>query len=132
MPGGREPTKMIETNHIHVGEQRTDAIDAPAIAGLPQRVPVVDGVAPELTLGAEIIWGHAGHKLWPLVFVQQEQLRVGPNVARVRRNEKGQVTNQAHALSYGVSFKALALAEQQELSKANLINVACQIAPSLG
>src|SRR5262249_62220787 len=123
---------MVQPNHIHGGEQRTDSIDAPPITSLPQHVPVVDRVTPELSLRAEIIRGHASHELRPLLFIQQEQLRVGPNVARVRRNEKGQVTNQAHALSAGMSFQPFALAEQQELSEANLIDVARQIAPGLG
>src|SRR2546422_7785466 len=122
-------SKMIETDHIHVGEQRTESIDAPAIAGLSQRLPVVDGVAPELSLGAEVIGGHAGDELWPPLFVQQEQVRVGPNVARVRRNEKGQIANQAHALSSGISTKPVTLAKQEELSKADLIDVTRQITP---
>jgi hypothetical protein len=81
VPGGREATEMVQTNHIHVSQQRTEAIDAPAIAGPAQLVPVVDGVAPELSLGAEIIGGHAGHEARPVLFVQQEQFRIGPNVA---------------------------------------------------
>src|SRR5262249_55853991 len=128
MPGRREPTKMIQTNHIHVRKQRTYAVDAPAKARLPQRVPVVDRVAPKLSLGAEGIGGHAGHELWPPLIVQQEQLWVRPNVARVRRNEKRQITNQADAFSAGISFESFALAEQQELGKTDLINVARQIA----
>ena len=65
----------------HPLQLRAEAIDAPAIARPAQHVPVIDGVAPELSLGAEIIGGHTSHEAWPLLFVQQEQLRVGPNVA---------------------------------------------------
>ena len=72
---------MIQTNYIHVSQQRTEAIDAPAIAGPAQRVPVIDGVAPELSLGAELIGGHTSHEARLVLFVQQEQLRTGPNVA---------------------------------------------------
>ena len=42
--------KVIQANHVHVGEQGAHAIDAPAIAGAAQRVPVIDRVAPELSL----------------------------------------------------------------------------------
>ena len=38
VPGGCEPTEMIQTNHIHVSQQRTEAIDAPAIARPAQHV----------------------------------------------------------------------------------------------
>src|SRR5271157_2241244 len=102
VPGGREPAKMIQTDHVHVGEQRTDAIDAPAVAGPTQGVPVVDRVAPELSLRAKIIRRHAGYEARPVPVVQQEELRVGPNVARVRRDKKGQVTYQAQAPGAGM------------------------------
>src|SRR5215813_13691617 len=109
MPRGRERTKMIQTDHIHVGKQRTYAIDAPTIASLSQGLPVVDGVTPELPLGAEVIGGHPGNVLWPPLFVQQEQVWVVPNVARVGRNEKWQIANQAHALSSGIFSKLVTL-----------------------
>src|SRR5437899_10627960 len=32
MPGGRQATEMIQTNHIHVSQQRAEAIDGPALA----------------------------------------------------------------------------------------------------
>src|SRR5215813_15297698 len=132
MPRCREPAKMIETNHVHVSKQRTDSVDAPTKARLPQRLPVVDRIAPELSLGAERVGGYASHELWFPIFVQQEQLRVGPDVTRVRRNEKRQITNQAHALSVGITFDPFALAVQQELSKADFIDVARQIMPRAG
>ena len=132
VPGGREPAKMIQTDRVHVGEKRTDAIDAPAIAGPTQGVPVVDGVAPELSLRAEIIRGYAGDEERPLPFVQQEQLRVGPNVARVGGDEKGQVADQAQAPGAGMFLQPFALAEQQELRKTNLIDPGRQIAPGCG
>src|SRR5262249_33925927 len=95
MPGGREPTKMIQANHIYVREQRAYTIDAPAIASALHRVPVIDRVSPQLSLRAEVIGGHASHKLWSMLFIQQEQLGICPNIGRVRRNEKGQVADQA-------------------------------------
>src|SRR5262249_173848 len=129
MPRCCESTKMVKANHIHMGEQSTHAIDAPAIASLPQRLPVVDRVAPELSLRAKVIGRYACHALWPVLFVQQKYLRVSPDRARMRRHEKGQITNQAHALGTGISSEPFALAEQQELSKATLIDIVRQIAP---
>ena len=104
VPGGREPAKMIQADHVHVGEQRTDAIDAPAIAGPTQGVPVIDGVAPQLSLRAKIIRRHTGYEARPVPVVEQEELWIGPNVARVRGDEKGQVTNQVNTLRSGMFF----------------------------
>src|SRR5215813_4187440 len=96
MPGGRKPAKMIKTNHIDVGQQRAYTIDAPLIASPLHRVPVIDWVSPQLSISAEVIRGHARNKLWSHLFIKQEQLGIRPDIGRVRRNEKRQVTDQAH------------------------------------
>src|SRR5262245_55077971 len=80
VPGRREGAEVIEPNRVHVGQQGAQPIDAPAKTGPTKRLPVIDGVAPELPLGAEIVWRHAGHKTRLVLLVQQEQLRVGPDV----------------------------------------------------
>src|SRR5262249_55330371 len=120
MPRCCESTKMVKANHIHMGEQSMHAIDAPAIASLSQRLPVVDGVAPELSVGAEVIGRYTSYELWLVLLVQQKYLWVSPDVARVRRHKKRQITNQAHAFRAGISSEPIALAKQQELSKATL------------
>src|SRR6266498_3300180 len=104
---------MIQANHVDMSQQRAQPRDAPRIAGLPESVPVVDGVAPKLSLRAEEIGRHTGNEAWPVLLVQQKQLRIGPDVARVRRNEEGQVADQAQTLAVGVCLQSLALAEQQ-------------------
>ena len=72
MPRRCERAKMIQTNHIYVCEQSTQTIDAPTIASLPKCLPVVDRVAPKLTLSTEIIRGHASHEARLSLVVQQE------------------------------------------------------------
>ena len=72
MPRRCERAKMIQTNHINVRKQSAQTIDAPTIASLPQRVPVVDRVTPELTLSTEIIRGHASQEARLSLVVQQE------------------------------------------------------------
>ena len=90
--------EMIEANHVHVSQQSAQPVDAPAIAGPAKRLPVVNRIAPELSLRAEIIGRHSGDEARPVLLVQQKQFRVGPHVARIGRNEKWQVADQAHAL----------------------------------
>ena len=93
-------------------------------------LPVVYGVAPELSVGAEVVRRHAGYETRVVLVIEQEQVGVGPNVARIRRNEKGQVTNQAHALGMRVFFESFALPKQQILSKADLLDLFRQLNPS--
>ena len=57
-----------------------------------------------------------------MLLVEQEQFRVGPDIARVGGDKEGQVADQAHAPGPGVLLEALPLAEQQELCQADLID----------
>ena len=66
------------------------------------------------------------------MLVQQEELGVRPDVTRVGRNEKREVADQAHTSCPTVSHEALPLAEEQELSKANLLDFTRQLAPRSG
>ena len=127
MPGRRESAEVIEADRVDVREQGPDAVDAKAIAARGKRVPVVDGIAPELPLGAEIVRRHAGNHARPALVVEQEKLRIGPHVARVRRDEKGQIADQTHASSAGVFLQARALAEQEELAEADLVDFSREI-----
>ena len=97
VPGRREGAEMIQPDHVHLGQQRAKAVDAPAISALAKRVPVVDGVAPELPVRAEVVGRHSGDDRRVVVGVEQEQLGVGPDVARVGRDEERQIADQPHA-----------------------------------
>ena len=118
---------MIQPNRVDVRQQGAHPIDAPAKAGSPMGLPVVHGVAPKLSLGAEVVGRHAGYETWVVVIIEQEQLGVGPNIARIRRNEKGQIANQADALGMRVFLEPFALPEQQELSEADLLDSVRQL-----
>src|ERR1700733_3661087 len=132
VPGSGEPAEMIHADHIYMIQQGTQPIDTPTITSRPQGVPVVNGIAPQLTLRAEIVGGNPGDKAWPTSLIEQEEFRVSPNVTGIRGDEKGQITDQAHALGVSVFFELIGLAEQEELRKANLIDFTCQLAPRLG
>ena len=84
VPGRGESAEVIQAYHVDMREQGAQPIDPPAIARVPQSLPVINGIAPELARRAEIVGGHARDKEGPIVFVQPEQLRIGPHVARIR------------------------------------------------
>src|SRR5580698_330451 len=116
---------MIQANHIDVSQQSTQSIDAPSITSRTPRIPVVNGIAPQLTLCAEIIGRNSGDEAWPMLLIEQEELRVCPNITRIRGNKERQIANQAYALGMGILFELIGLAEQQELREANLIDLSC-------
>src|SRR4029077_6802223 len=123
---------MIKAHEVHVSQQRSQAVYAPAVTGPLKRLPIIDGVAPELPLRAEMVGRNAGHESRTMAFIQQKQFGVGSNVTRVRRNEKGEVTDQADAGGAGIFPQAFALAEQQELRESNLLDQFRQVAPRSG
>src|SRR5712692_10628907 len=55
VPRGREAAEVIQANRIHVSEQGTQPVDRPPIAGCAQGLPVVNGIAPQLSLRAEVV-----------------------------------------------------------------------------
>src|ERR1700726_737056 len=117
---------MIHSDHVDVGQQSLQSRDAPSIVRLTKNVPVIDGVTPKLPLRAEVMGRHAGDDAWPVLLVQQKQFRVRPDVARVGRNKKGQIANQAYALAMSVRLEPFALAEQQELCEAYQVDLILQ------
>jgi hypothetical protein len=123
---------MIQAHDVYVSQQRSQAVDAPPVTGPPKRLPIIDGIAPQLPLCAEIVGRNAGNKSRPVMFIQQKQFWVGSDVARVRRNEKGQVTDQVHGLGANMFPQPFALAEQKELGEANLLDRFRQVALRLG
>ena len=86
------------------------------------RLPVVDRIAPELPFGAEVVGRHTRDEARALLIIQKEELRIGPHIARVQRNEERQIADQAHAIGMRVLLEPFALAEQQELRQAYLLD----------
>jgi hypothetical protein len=94
MPGGGETAEMVQTHSVHMTQKRAQTIDTPPVAGATNSLPVIYRIAPELPRGAEIIRRNTRDKARPVLLVEQEQLRVGPDIARIRGYEKGQVADE--------------------------------------
>src|SRR5215469_298785 len=123
MPCRGKSAEMIQTNYTHVIEQRAHPVDAPLVTGPSKSVPIVDWIAPELALTAEVVWGHAGFKALPAPLVQQKELRICPHITRIGRDKKRQIPDQSYSFSIRILFQASRLPEQQELCQANLIDL---------
>src|SRR6185369_9480199 len=83
VPGGAKCTEVVEPNQVHVGQQRLEAMNAPAITGAVKGFPIIYWVSPELSFGTEIIRRHTSHELRPEVRVKLEPLGIGPNIAGI-------------------------------------------------
>src|ERR1700691_1654519 len=72
VPCSREPTEVIQANHIDVSQQSTQTIDAPPITSRTRGIPVVNRIAPQLTGCAEIIGRNSGDEARPMLLIEQE------------------------------------------------------------
>ncbi len=118
LPIGLEAAEMIEPDQVHEREQRANTIDPPLKAGLAVRLPLVDGVAPELAGRREVVGRHAGHHLGPPLPIELKQLRVAPDIRRIGRHKDGEVAHQPNASAMGIGPQHLPLAEEEILREA--------------
>src|SRR5580658_2359140 len=72
VPRSREPAEVIQANHIDMSQQSTQPIDAPPITGRTHGIPVVNRIAPQLTLRAEVIGRNPGDEARPTLLIEQE------------------------------------------------------------
>src|SRR5262245_56651779 len=61
--------------------------------------------------------------------VEQKEVGVCPHIARIRRDEKRKIADQSKVLCARVRLQPRALAEQQELGEANLLELERQFSP---
>ena len=109
--------------------QLTGAIDAaypPAEAVLPHTLPIVQRIAPQLAVGTEIVWRHAGHGLGNQRLVQLEEFRLRPHIGGVHSHIDGQIADDTDALRVDVVPQPVPLAEEQILQVDEELHVLLQ------
>jgi hypothetical protein len=122
---------MIEADGVDVSEQGAHPVEAPAVPVRGQRLPVIDRIAPALSRRAEIVGRYTGHHARPVLSVDKKELRVRPDVARVRGDKEREIADKSHAPGTGVALEARPLPKQQELTESNLVDLVGQVAPRL-
>ena len=84
MPRSCETSEVIQTNHIYMTQQTADSFDAPLISRGTKRIPVVDRIAPELSLSAKVVrWDSSDQTRSPLL-IEQEKLWMSLNITGIR------------------------------------------------
>ena len=88
-----------------VDSHSVEEFGAPSDALLPEGedlffvlFPVIQGVAPQLTVFGKGIGRHTGHRSQSAVLIQLEQFRVLPNLYAVRREVEGDVAHNADTI----------------------------------
>ena len=114
-PVALQPAEMVDTQHVEQLSRAVDAPYPPAKAVIPHGVPVVQRVAPQLPVGAEVIRRHAGHRLGHELVVQLEELGLGPHVGGIHGHVDGQVADDADVQRVDVVPQRVPLLEEQVL-----------------
>src|SRR5262249_14804847 len=86
-PGSLEAAEMIDAHQIDLLEQPAESRDPPRMPGVGHRLPVVEGVAPQLTGRAEVVGWYASHDPRLTVFVEFEETLVRPDVGAIVSDE---------------------------------------------
>ena len=115
---------MVDPDHVKQLLVVADAVYPEPIARLLQVIPVVDGVAPALAGGAEIIRRHSRDEGGPAVPVQKEVFLPRPHVHGIDPHVEGNVPHNADPIFTGLLPHLHPLAVKQVL-KEHLIGRLC-------
>ena len=105
-----------------------DAAYPPAIAVGFHMLPVVEGIAPELAVGREIVRRHARHSRRHIALVQQEALGVAPHVGAVQCDVYRDIADYLYAQRVDVLTQGVPLFEEQVLRVREEAYVAVELA----
>ena len=114
---------MVDAQPIEHAARRVQAAQPPAELVAPHFFPVIQGVAPALAVGAEIVRGHARHAQGGEVLSELEKLRFGPGVGGIFGHIDGHIAKQGDALLIYIFAQRAPLAEKQPLAVAVEISV---------
>ena len=96
-PVALKAAEVVDADDVVELLRALDAAYPPAVAVALHARPVVDGVAPELTVLAEVVGRHAGDAGGDVLLVEQEAPGVRPDVGGVERHVDGQVAYYLYA-----------------------------------
>ena len=118
LPELLEAAEVVEANVVAVLRGPTQALHPPLVALGAHDVPVVERVSPALAGLAEEVRRNAGHDLGLKVFVEAEQVRVGPDVGAIEVHEDGDIADHAYRALFAVVAERPPLLVEGELYSA--------------
>ena len=92
---------MINPHQVVQAGSVPHSLDPPLVACLLMVGPVIQGIAPQLAVLAEIIRRDAGDVRGHSVLVDQQHLRMGPGIGAVQRDIDRHVAKQANTFCGG-------------------------------
>ena len=121
-PVGRKSAEMVDPHFIDEGKGVAEALDPPVVSVFGHGFIIIEGVAPELSFGTEVIGRHTGHALGMSCLIEVEQVLMGPAVGTVMGDEHGDVPQDRDAVVMGIGAYILPLAVYDVLEEAVVID----------
>jgi len=114
-PVGLEAAEMIDAHEVGELGRGAQPLDPPAIAGLPVILPVIQWVAPELPVFAEIVGRYTSDVAGSTFLVELQHVAIGPCIGAVEGNVDRHVAEKTDAFFPGVVPQSLPLVVEQAL-----------------
>src|SRR4051812_40144146 len=109
---------MVDADDVAMGEGLAHSLYPPVIAGVLERLPVVERIAPALAGLAESVWRDAGNNCGAEIGVQVIKMRMRPDVSAVIADEDGDVADDLDAALRGNRPDGTPLLGKKELDDA--------------
>src|ERR1035441_6450766 len=119
-----EAAKVVQTDHIHHLERRSQSIDPPLVSSGLHVIPAINRISPELSVGAEIIGRNPGHLSGTAVGVEFKQVGIRPDVSAVMGHINWNIPHHPHAASLTITFQLGPLAKEFPLPEFLELNLA--------
>ena len=116
-PVGIEAPEVVDAQQVVDAQGMAHPLDPPCISSLFMIRPVIQRVAPQLTVGGEIIRRAACHTGKTALGIQLEQLAAHPGIHRVGRDIDGDIAQDLHTLVVGILLHSLPLGAELVLYK---------------
>src|SRR5690348_12051785 len=94
LPAGGKSAEVIEANQIRLPKRRPRAIDPPTKSVRLHRVPSIQRISPALPGFRERIGRNSGNCFGVTIAIEQEQMRIGPDIAGVGGNENRDIADE--------------------------------------
>ena len=113
---------MVDPHFIDEGKGVSESLDPPVISVFGHGFIIIEGIAPELAFGAEVVGRHTSHALGISCFIEVEQVLMGPAVSTVMGDEHRDVPQDGDAVAMGIGAHILPLAVYDVLEEAVVID----------
>lgn len=117
---------MIDAHNIDQRQRCAESFDPPVVAAFFQHIPTVERVPPQLSGGAEVIGRHTGDHRRPAFIVEEEQLRMRPDIGAVVGDEDGNISQDLNTQVINVLLQCQPLIEEEILDETlvgNLVSI---------